>query len=74
VHVGVEDLAQSIQFYSTLSAAEPTVIKNDYAKWMLEDQQRYAYLTFQVAEVVSRQNFAQMLAVGGPTKNDVPLW
>ena len=37
VHVGVEDLAQSIRFYSTLFAAEPTVIKNDYAKWMLED-------------------------------------
>jgi catechol 2,3-dioxygenase-like lactoylglutathione lyase family enzyme len=37
VHVGVEDLAQSIRFYSTLFAAEPTVIKSDYAKWMLED-------------------------------------
>jgi hypothetical protein len=37
VHVGVEDLAQSIRFYSTLFAAEPTVIQNDYAKWMLED-------------------------------------
>ena len=37
VHVGVEDLAQSIRFYSTLFAAEPTVVKNDYAKWMLED-------------------------------------
>lgn len=37
VHVGVADLDQSIQFYSTLFAAEPTVIKSDYAKWMLED-------------------------------------
>ena len=37
VHVSVEDLAKSIQFYSTLFAAEPTVIKDDYAKWMLED-------------------------------------
>ena len=37
VHVGVEDLAQSIRFYSTLFAAEPTVVKEDYAKWMLED-------------------------------------
>jgi hypothetical protein len=37
VHVGVDDLAQSIRFYSTLFAAEPTVIKGDYAKWMLED-------------------------------------
>jgi hypothetical protein len=37
VHVSVDDLAQSVRFYSTLFAAEPTVLKDDYAKWMLED-------------------------------------
>src|SRR5690349_18564947 len=37
VHVSVDDLSQSIRFYSTLFAAEPTVVKPDYAKWMLED-------------------------------------
>jgi catechol 2,3-dioxygenase-like lactoylglutathione lyase family enzyme len=37
VHVSVDDLAQSIRFYSTLFAAEPTALKNDYAKWMLDD-------------------------------------
>ena len=37
VHVSVDDLAQSIRFYSTLFAAEPTVLKSDYAKWMLDD-------------------------------------
>src|SRR5436190_4436929 len=37
VHVTVEDLAQSVRFYSTLFATEPTVIKPDYAKWMLDD-------------------------------------
>lgn len=37
VHVGVDDLAQSIRFYSTLFAAAPTVIRPDYAKWMLDD-------------------------------------
>ena len=37
VHVSVDDLAQSIQFYSTLFATEPTVLKSDYAKWMLDD-------------------------------------
>lgn len=37
VHVGVMDLGQSIRFYSTLFAADPTVVKPDYAKWMLED-------------------------------------
>lgn len=37
VHVGVSDLDQSIGFYSTLFAAQPTVSKDDYAKWMLDD-------------------------------------
>lgn len=37
VHVGVDDLATSIRFYTTLFAAEPTVTRADYAKWMLED-------------------------------------
>lgn len=37
VHVSVEDVAKSIQFYNTLFASEPTVTKDDYAKWMLED-------------------------------------
>jgi len=37
VHVAVDDLEQSIRFYSALFAAEPSVIKADYAKWMLDD-------------------------------------
>lgn len=37
VHVSVADLEVSIRFYSTLFAADPTVRKPDYAKWMLED-------------------------------------
>lgn len=37
VHVAVTDLAESVRFYSALFAAEPTVLKNDYAKWMLDD-------------------------------------
>lgn len=37
VHVSVEDLTESIRFYSTLFAAEPTVLKADYAKWILDD-------------------------------------
>lgn len=37
VHMSVADLDQSIRFYATLFGAEPTVIKDDYAKWMLED-------------------------------------
>jgi predicted lactoylglutathione lyase len=37
VHVAVDDLKRSIGFYSALFAAEPSVIKTDYAKWMLDD-------------------------------------
>jgi hypothetical protein len=37
VHLHVDDLAQSIGFYSRLFAAEPTRVEGDYAKWMIED-------------------------------------
>lgn len=37
VHVSVDNLADSIKFYSGMFAAEPTVVKPDYAKWMLDD-------------------------------------
>ena len=37
VHVSVQDIARSVRFYSTLFAAAPTVVKPDYAKWMLDD-------------------------------------
>jgi hypothetical protein len=37
VHVAVTDLPQSVRFYSALFAAQPSVLKDDYAKWMLDD-------------------------------------
>jgi lactoylglutathione lyase len=37
VHVHVEDLSQSIAFYSKLFGTEPARVETDYAKWMLED-------------------------------------
>jgi catechol 2,3-dioxygenase-like lactoylglutathione lyase family enzyme len=37
VHVAVKDLDASVRFYSQLFAAEPSVRKPDYAKWMLQD-------------------------------------
>jgi len=37
VHVSVDDLNRSIDFYSALFSAEPFVVKPDYAKWMLDD-------------------------------------
>ena len=37
VHVSVDGLKGAIAFYSRLFAAEPSVEKPDYAKWMLDD-------------------------------------
>ena len=37
VHVAVDDLDTNIHFYSTLFGSAPTIRKDDYAKWMLED-------------------------------------
>ena len=37
VHISVDDLPHSISFYSALFATQPTVVKTDYAKWMLDD-------------------------------------
>jgi catechol 2,3-dioxygenase-like lactoylglutathione lyase family enzyme len=37
VHVNVDQLDQSIRFYTTLFGAAPSVLKPDYAKWMLDD-------------------------------------
>lgn len=37
VHVSVEDLSNAVGFYSALFAAQPAVVKPDYAKWMLDD-------------------------------------
>lgn len=37
VHLTVDDLARSIDFYSALFGNAPSVSKHDYAKWSLED-------------------------------------
>lgn len=37
LHVGVTDIDASVSFYTHLFGAEPSVVKTDYAKWMLED-------------------------------------
>lgn len=37
IHLHVQDLPQSIAFYSRLFAAEPSRVEADYAKWMLDD-------------------------------------
>ena len=37
VHVDVADLAASVGYYQTLFGCPPSVLKPDYAKWMLDD-------------------------------------
>ena len=39
IHIGmnVKDLESSIRFYSALFGQAPGLVKEDYAKWMLED-------------------------------------
>jgi catechol 2,3-dioxygenase-like lactoylglutathione lyase family enzyme len=37
IHISVQDLSESISFYSTLFNAAPTIEKKDYAKWRLTE-------------------------------------
>jgi catechol 2,3-dioxygenase-like lactoylglutathione lyase family enzyme len=37
VHVSVDDLDANIRFYSTVFGAAPSVRRDDYAKWMIDD-------------------------------------
>jgi catechol 2,3-dioxygenase-like lactoylglutathione lyase family enzyme len=37
LHINVADIDQAVDFYSVLFGAPPSVVKADYAKWMLED-------------------------------------
>ena len=37
IHVAVDNLAESVRFYSAMFAAAPSVTESDYAKWMLDD-------------------------------------
>jgi len=77
VHLSVEDLERSVGFYTTLFAGPPTVLKADYAKWMLEDprvnfaisQRAQAvgldHLGLQVETAEELQDVADRLAASG---------
>ena len=51
INLAVSDLESSIRFYTTLFAAEPTVTKPDYAKWMLDDPR----VNFAISDRASRK-------------------
>jgi catechol-2,3-dioxygenase len=46
LHVSVDNLDHSVGFYSNLFGASPSVIKQDYAKWMLDDP----YVNFAISQ------------------------
>ena len=37
IHISVEDLDQSVQFYTAMLETSPSVQKEDYAKWLVEE-------------------------------------
>lgn len=37
IHLSVDSIEKSVAFYTKLFGSEPTVLKDDYAKWMLDD-------------------------------------
>lgn len=37
IHLSVKDLDKNINYYTTLFGIQPSKVKEDYAKWMLED-------------------------------------
>ena len=51
VHVAVSDLEQSTRFYSAMFGVAPTVLKDDYAKWMLDDPR----INFAISERANAQ-------------------
>lgn len=50
VHVSVASLDRSVGFYSALFQTPPSVLKPDYAKWMLEDPR----VNFAISEKADR--------------------
>ena len=66
VHVAVADLERSAHFYSALFGMQPTVRKDDYAKWMLDEPR----LNFAISE---RANAAGVNHLGFQAETDSEL-
>jgi len=67
VHVVVPDLDQSIRFYSTLFGAEPVKVKDDYAKWMLEDPR----VNFAISQRVTREAGVDHVGIQVDTRGEL---
>jgi len=82
VHVAVDNLEKSIGFYSVLFGIQPSVTKDDYAKWMLDDPKvNFAissrerapgvdHLGIQVETDAELQELASRLKAAGETTRD----
>ena len=66
IHIAVDDLSQSLQFYTALFGTEPDVNKEDYAKWDLDDPA----VNFAIS---SRSERTGLDHVGIQTDSDVAL-
>jgi len=70
VHVAVHDMQQSVRFYSALFASPPTVTKDDYAKWMLDDPRVNFAISKRSAKTgldhlgIQAENGAELEAIG----------
>ena len=51
VNLAVKDIEDSVAFYTNLFAHEPTVKKNDYAKWSLDNPS----VNFSISYVIGKQ-------------------
>lgn len=45
LHISVNDIKQNIEFYSKLFGRKPSVVHEDYAKWLLDDP----YINFAIS-------------------------
>ena len=66
ISFNVTNLEKSIGFYCTLFAAEPVVIRDDYAKWMLDDPR----VNFVVQQSATKSGFTH---AGIQVENDTEL-
>ena len=66
VHVNVTSLDESVAFYTRLFGAGPSVVKPDYAKWMLDDPR----VNFAISQ---RERGAGVDHLGIQTEDDAAL-
>ena len=67
VMLQVKSLEESVAFYSALFAAEPTVRKGDYAKWMLDDPR----VNFSIAETAAGTVGIEHLGIQAETAEEL---